>query len=417
MNGMGVKMIKEKLVIKTDQIALNVVNTEVESIRKKNIVKTGFRVYDKGKIGVSGSIGEYNEKEQFEIAEKNLELNIPYPYEVSSDLKKEVKIDCEIDDENKFIEIVEKALARLRKEQPDFIFSNKIILNKLNFELSNDAGLDLKYQSTNINFGLIIKHRKSANIMDAFTGFEGFKYNEDEFLKITNEICDAFKNNVEIQDGIYPVVFLAGDFSYLKKMFESLHGLIFGSGSSLLSGRIGEKIFNENLTIYQTKNKDDGYIGPFFDFEGVVNKDYRYTLIENGVLKSPFTDKKTASMFNLPLTGAASGDYDSVPTLGFTQLFLKDTGKTIKELINGQKAIFVFIAGGGDFTPDGHFASPVQLSYLYDGEKFIGRLPQLSISSNFFDMFGKDFIGVSKDSITTLAKENVIVMNMKVSKI
>jgi len=32
-------------------------------------------------------------------------------------------------------------------------------------------------------------------------------------------------------------------------------------------------------------------------------------------------------------------------------------------------------------------------------------------------MFGKDFVGVSKDNITTLEKSNVVVMNMKVNKI
>lgn len=410
-------MTKEKISIKTDQIAINIVNTEIESIRKKNILKTGFRVCKDNKIGISGIIGNYDENKQYEIAEKNLELNIPYPYEISKDIKIKEKIKCDIENQNDFVKKVEKTINRLKKEQPDFIFSNKVFLNKQTVALTNDNNLDLESSIATISFSLIIKDKNSANIMDAFTGFEGVRYDEDEFFRMTNEICNNLKKPIDIENGEYPVVFLASDYSYLRKMFESLHGLIYGSGSSLLSGKIGQKIFNDKLTIYQSKNIEDGYTGPFFDWEGVVNKDYRYNLIENGVFKSPFTDKKTSSMFKLPLTGAASGDYDSVPNLGFVSLVLKDTEKTMKELLDGRKGIFVMVAGGGDFTPDGHFASPVQVSFLFDGEKFLGKLPQITISSHFFDMFGKDFVGVSKDNLTSLEKSNVVVMNMKVNKI
>lgn len=31
---------------------------------------------------------------------------------------------------------------------------------------------------------------------------------------------------------------------------------------------------------------------PFFDAEGVVNNEYRYALIEKGVINTPYTDKK-----------------------------------------------------------------------------------------------------------------------------
>ena len=39
---------------------------------------------------------------------------------------------------------------------------------------------------------------------------------------------------------------------------------------------------------------------------------------------------------------------------------------------------------------------PVQIGLLTDGEKILGRVPPFTISTNMFDMFGKDFIGVAK---------------------
>jgi len=110
-----------------------------------------------------------------------------------------------------------------------------------------------------------------------------------------------------------------------------------------------------------------------------------------------------------------------VPTLGsptrdLPRLHVASTGKTMKELLDGQKGILVWIASGGDFTPDGHFATPVQLAFLFDGERLVGRLPELSVSSHLNDMLGQDLIGVSSDSLTTLDKLDVIAMQMKVTK-
>jgi PmbA protein len=265
---------------------------------------------------------------------------------------------------------------------------------------------------------LIVKEKGSSNIMDMGFGFQAQKYNREEILKNAKKLCDAYKKPIEsFEDGIYPVVFIQEDYLIKMKFFKDLNALIYGSGGSIFTEKIGEKLFSENFNLIQSKNIEDGYLGAFFDVEGTINKNYKYNLIENGVLKTPFTNKKYSKMFNLPLTGAASGSFDSTPDLGFTNLIIQDTGKSIKELLNGQKAIFVLISSGGDYTPDGKFGAPVQASFLFDGENYLGKLPELNLSSHLYDMYGKDFVGVSNDNLFSFARSNLAVMNMKVSKI
>ena len=62
-------------------------------------------------------------------------------------------------------------------------------------------------------------------------------------------------------------------------------------------------------------------------------------LIENGRIISPYTDKKTAHKFNLPLTGSASGEYDKVPPLSPRNFKVEASDKTLKELLKGQLAV------------------------------------------------------------------------------
>ena len=410
-------MIKEKYTINNEETSLNLVQTQIESVRKKNITKTGFRLYKDKKIGVSGAIGQYDEKEQWEKAEKALSLNIDYPYEVSASLEKSVQKPCDFSDGIVFTEEMEELLQELRQRHPQFIFSNKLKLLTDDVILENDNGLKLHSRISKIEASVLIKDKSSSDLMDAFMGMEGTKWDREEFLRLTNMTCTGLEKDVDIENGIHKVVMIPFGCDFMGKMYSELHGLKYGTGGSLFSGKIGEKLFSDDFTLYQSLSPEDGILEPFFDAEGTVNKNFRYPLIEQGILKSPYTDKKYADQFNLVLTGAAGGSYDSVPSLSPHPLVIKNSEKTMKELLDGEKAIIVLFASGGDFTPEGRYATPVQTSFLFDGEKMLGRLPQLNITSHIYDMFGKNFIGVAKDSFTSLFPMHLPVMNMKVEKI
>ena len=81
-------MIKEKYINRVKEISLNVVQTEVESVRKKDILKTGLRVYDKGYIGIAGGLGRVDEEELERRAIDNLSLKYLTPIILQKNLKK-----------------------------------------------------------------------------------------------------------------------------------------------------------------------------------------------------------------------------------------------------------------------------------------------------------------------------------------
>jgi len=408
----------EKYVTHYVENAVKIVQTEISSVRKKDIEKTSVRLYDGVNMGVAGALGKCDEEVLYERAEKSLKLNIPYPYSPAAANEREEHFESDLQDELVLLEETADILERLREQQPKFSFSHIFKSSKLESMIENDLGLKLKSCRESVSLALVVKDKSSSNIIDAVTGYEGRRFNKKGFLDLTSMICDAFSNQIdEFTDGTYPVVFSSDDGTYLKKMYESLHGMLFGSGSSLLSGKIGQKVFSPDFTLYQTRRAADGFSGAFFDYEGTFNSDERFALIEDGVLIAPYTDKKTASTFKLPLTGAAGGEYDGLPELGFPLLKIKESERTAKQLLNDRMGIFILIASGGDFTPDGHFASPVQLAFLFDGERFLGRLPELSVSSSLQEMFGRDFAGVSRDDMFELENTKVTVMNMSVERL
>jgi PmbA protein len=57
------------------------------------------------------------------------------------------------------------------------------------------------------------------------------------------------------------------------------------------------------------------------------------------------------------------------------------------------------------------------LAFLFDGDRFIGRLPELSLSSHIFDMLGKDFRGVSSEDFLGIENAKLTIMDMNVKKL
>ena len=71
-------MIRELYQQTLREISLNVTSGEIDSLRKKNITKSGCRVYDSGYLGIAGILGQPDEK-TWAQAKANLTGKFPAP--------------------------------------------------------------------------------------------------------------------------------------------------------------------------------------------------------------------------------------------------------------------------------------------------------------------------------------------------
>lgn len=95
-------------------------------------------------------------------------------------------------------------------------------------------------------------------------------------------------------------------------------------------------------------------------------------------------------------------------------LSVKPSERTLSDLLGGELGILAAMASGGDWTNEGNYVTPVQTAYLFDGKNFIGRLPEINMSGNIYDIFGDDFIGVS--AARPAFGERALVVRMRVSE-
>lgn len=387
-------MEKEFLTNTHYSVTLNVTDGKIDSFREQEETTGTVRVYENGCIGVAGCLGSPDEKALTEKATEALSLGIPYPCMPDGALEQEIIHDEEIIPVAKLIPTMQDFLDRLNEACPRFAFSNKISLNYKRKEYHNSLGRHLTSSGRNVDIQLLAQNRGSGNLFDTGFSYNGNHFDADALLSEFKKEYDAFYAPADFAPGRYPVVMEAS--SLFGTFLQQFVAEMYVSGASLLSGRLGQKAFSDRLTLRNDMNPETNAGAYFFDDEGCVTSDFRPTLIDKGTLTGLLTTKKSADTFKLPNLGTAASTYDGVPCLGFNRFYVEPTAPTLMALVPG-KAVYVVMASGGDTTPDGHFASPVQMSYLMENGKLIGRLPDLNISGNFYDLLGKDYIGATCD--------------------
>lgn len=406
-------MINETISSVDDEVSIKLSASALESLRAKRIQRTGVRVYNDGCIGVSGYMGTEGDAEARKRAAAALDYKIPYPGRPSTGQRRAETVGSRPFTPAALDAEAAALLAAFRKEFPQFVYSSSGIKTGTSQRtMRNDAGLDYASSITTHEFTFFYKLASSSSILDGWFSYTGTEYDRAAFQAYGSEMLAAHLREVPLPaEGRLPVFFEENDSQIRNIFFRELAGMTFGSGSSLFSGKVGQRLFNEGFTLY---NSPSQAFRPFFDAEGVCGEGFKY--IENGILRAPYADKKTAAKFGYEPSGTAVAAYDGTPEAGAGNMRIQSQARTFKEMLGGQPAIFVSMAMGGDYTSKGGYGTPAQVAFLVKDGKLAGRLPELQLSSGVYEMFGRDFLGVSSDPVMPLSSNRWLGCMMDVRK-
>ena len=406
-------MDKEFLKNSSRSVTLNITGGKIDSYREKEQTTGTVRVYADGKIGVAGCLGEPDEEKLTAQAEKALELGIPYVSALDGALERTQDDSVEIVPEKELIPAMQAMLDKIGEACPGFAISNKIGLSWESGEYRNSNGRNLKSSGSSLDISLLFQSRGSGNLMDAFYQYSGRTFDPEKVVAGCKKVYDAYNTPAELEEGEWPVIISAGEL--LGQAISHFVGEMYVAGASLLSGKLGEKCFSEKLSFGDDRNAATNLGSIFFDDEGSVLSEDRGLLIRQGKLESLLTTKNSAAQLGLPVAGTAGAAYDGVPTLTIQGLYVARTAEDIREIVPG-KAVYVMSASGGDYTPSGHFATPVQMAYLVEDGKLVGRLPELNISGDFFDILGKNYLGAITNTLANCCPDSLMVTKLQVTK-
>jgi len=272
--------------------------------------------------------------------------------------------------------------------------------------VANSDGRFRKDTRTRLVFGVQVTAKQGDVLESAYkakAGTEGFEMLTEDAVRETTDIAARLAvQNVAADPapaGTYTVVLSseAGGTLIHESVGHGLEADLNLKGMSVYSGRLGQKVASELITVLDD-GTDPGKRGTqAMDDEGTQT--HRTVLIENGILKTYLSDKKHARKLGIPESGNGRREsFRHLPICRMTTTLIKPGTSDPKDILASVKdGIFVKGMGGGQVdVVSGNFAFEITECYrIRDGKQaeplrgatLVGQGPKLMSE---IDMVGSD---------------------------
>ena len=370
-------------------------NNKLKSVYTKSIRGIGLRVIKDGKIGFS-STTDFRNPQQLVInalESANFGQEAKFEFQTKSQLK-----ETKLFDENvvnypidKGIQLGNDAIEKILSVNPDYECGVSIGKGVGKSRLLNSKGLDTSTRSTSFGTSMDILFVKEKGLLWVGEGESSARV-DDDLDKLTTKMLYDLKlaeKEVDISTAAYPVVFTSKAIGNLLSTFESgCNGKLVQKGVSPLTGKLGDKIIDERISIYDDPTIDYADGSYDCDDEGVPAQ--RTPMFEAGVLKNYIFDLQTAGIMNTKSTGNGTRSFSSQPSPGNSNVIVEPGDMKFEDMIKDMKrGILVdqVLGGGQSNVLAGEFSVNIDLGYLVENGEIVGRVKDCMVAGNVFDVF------------------------------
>lgn len=370
-------------------------NNKLKYVTTKSIRGVGLRVIKDGRIGFS-STTDFRHPEKLvanaiESAKFGQIAAFDFPSE--NNFPKVAVLDHRVIDYpiNKCVDIGKEAIEKALSVNSSYECSAGFVKGYGVRRIINSRGLDISVPSTSFGIGFEILQVKGQSFLSIGEG-EGSKSLVTDLGKHADKALRDLKraeNELKLKTGAYPVIVTAKAMGILLATFESgCNGKLVQKGASPLTNRLGEKIIDERISIYDDSTIDMADSSYPCDSEGTPSQ--RTPLFENGVLKNYLFDLQTAGIMKAKSTGNGNRGFSSQPSPGDSNIIVETGSMPFEAMIKDVKyGILVdqVLGGGQSNVLAGEFSVNVDLGYLIENGEIVGRVKDCMFAGNAFEVF------------------------------
>ncbi|MGB5962404.1 MAG: TldD/PmbA family protein [Coleofasciculaceae cyanobacterium] len=210
----------------------------------------------------------------------------------------------------------------------------------------------------------------------------------DRLLQKLLQKYQRAEQQATIKSGTFSVLFTPrAAASTIGGLFRTiLSGQAVAQKSSPLAGKIGEKLFDQRLTIFEDPNI--GASACAFDDEGTLTS--RKVLIEQGVVNQFYWDRRWAARAGCEPTGNGFRGGLSRPSPGLVNGCMAPGKTSTEDLIAGmdEGLIIEQVLGAGQSNQlAGEFSVNLDLGYKVEKGEIVGRVKNTMVAGSIFEAF------------------------------
>jgi PmbA protein len=207
------------------------------------------------------------------------------------------------------------------------------------------------------------------------------------------------KNVESVSTRRMPVIFSPRGVAFilLRYLDVALSGRSVLQGSSALSDKLGQSVFDPRLTLVDDATVSGVPGAAPFDDEGVATR--RLPLIEGGVVKHFYYDLQTAGLAGTESTGNGYRSPASLPSPSTGVLMVEPGESSFADMLAGidEGLLVESTTGNAGNVYSGDFSGNIQGGFKIKGGKLVGRVKNTMVAGNVFtDM--RHLGGISSDA-------------------
>ncbi len=256
--------------------------------------------------------------------------------------------------------------------------------------ITNQAGTEVSFDRSPLSVSFDISRIKGDDVLMMF-GVVGMTVWDEDYLAPVRRLCaqlELAKQSTSIQSGRMPVLFApTGALVLGLPLMLGLNGKNVYRGISPMARKLGQRLFDDKITVVDDPTLDGKFSSASYDDEGVPHR--RNVLVERGVLKSFIYGLKTAAQSGVESTGNGSRSLFSPPSPSPTNLIFEAGETPLADMIAGiDQGLLVQNAlglGQGNVI-SGAFSNSLSLAYKIEKGEIVGRVKDVSISGNVYDL-------------------------------
>ena len=201
----------------------------------------------------------------------------------------------------------------------------------------------------------------------------------------------------------------------LSHICEAVDGDSIYRDSSFLTGKLGERVASENITIIDDGTLPGRWGTAPFDAEGVPTR--RTMIIEKGILKSYLLNTYTAKKLGLKTTGNAGRGLSGAAYVQNGNFYLEAGTLTPEEVIRqaGTGLYVTELLGDGVNIVNGDYSRGAQGLWIENGE-LAYPVSEVTIASTLMEMLNSiEAIGADLEFLSTMAAPTLMIREMTIS--
>ncbi|MCO5170907.1 MAG: TldD/PmbA family protein [Planctomycetes bacterium] len=296
----------------------------------------------------------------------------------------------------------------LRARFPGVVFDVVVRRGAGRVELVNSAGARVGHRRTVFSVGVEANRTQDQDVLMDYTSVAAPARAAIDPAAVAAPLLQRLawaERTVPFQPGRMPVLFTPpGSLVLWGPLLEALSGKTVMLGTSPLREKVGQRVLDPRVHL-----TDDGLLpgavgSAPFDDEGVPRR--TTPLIEAGALRGFVHDLETAQATGQAPTGNGErGGVMGRPGPGFSTVVVREGAAPWADLLKGvRRGLLVqsVIGMGQGNTLPGTFSNPVDVAYAIEDGAVVGRVKDVSIAGNVYDLLGPAHLGGLSREVETV---------------